>query len=474
MSSIHDECGVFGVYSPTVCDIAPLCYHGLFALQHRGQESAGIAVNEHGLMRCHKDAGLVNDVFTPEHIKELGEGNLAVAHVRYGTTGLNPSQNAQPIVVNHVKGLMALAHNGALTNAGKLREELELAGAIFHMTSDSEIITHCIIRERLKTNSIEEAISKAMDHLDGAYSLVIMSSTKLIAVRDPHGFRPLCMGQLGDKIIFASETCALDSIGASFIRDIEPGEIVVVDKNGIHSDTSHVGTCKKSLCAFEFIYISRPDSVVDGSSVHWARQRAGSFLALEHPVQADVVIGVPDSGIDAAIGYARTSGIPYGLGFLKNKYIGRTFIQPTQEDREMKVRIKLNPISATVKGKRVVLVDDSIVRGTTSMRIVKLLRKAGATEVHMRSSAPPFLFPCYFGVDVDSQENLIACKYTLEEIREKLGVDSLGYLSVESAKKLADNTCGFCTACFDGEYPCQPPACTQRSLFERGLESGKQ
>ena len=472
MSSIHDECGVFGVYSPDVFDVAPLCYHGLFALQHRGQESAGIAVNEKGIMRCHKDAGLVNDVFTPEIVKSLGQGNLAVAHVRYGTTGLNPRQNAQPIVVNHIKGLMAMAHNGALTNAGELREELELDGAIFHMTSDSEIITHCIIRERLRSNSIEEAVSRAMDRLEGAYSLVIMSSTKLIAVRDPHGFRPLCMGEMeGGRIVFASESCALDSVGATFVRDIEPGEIVIVDKNGVRTDRSHVGKCAKSLCVFEFIYISRPDSVVDGSSVHWARQRAGSFLALEHPVQADVVIGVPDSGIDAAIGYARTSGITYGIGFLKNKYIGRTFIQPTQEDRELKVRIKLNPISATVKGKRVVLVDDSIVRGTTAMRIVKLLRKAGASEVHMRSSAPPFKHPCYFGIDVDSEDNLIASKYSLEEIREKLGVDSLGYLSVDNAKKLADNTCGFCTACFDGSYPCKPPACQQRSLFERSIDA---
>ena len=310
-----------------------------------------------------------------------------------------------------------------------------------------------------------------MDRLEGAYSLVILSSTKLIAVRDPHGFRPLCMGQMDSgRIVFASETCALDSVGATFVRDVEPGEIVVVDKNGVHSDKSHVGKCPKTLCAFEFIYISRPDSILDGSSVHWARQRAGSFLALEHPVQADVVVGVPDSGIDAAIGYARTSGIPYGIGFLKNKYIGRTFIQPTQEGREMQVRIKLNPISATVKGKRVVLVDDSIVRGTTSMRIVQLLRKAGAAEVHMRSSAPPFRHPCYFGIDVDSEENLIAAKYSLEEIREKLGVDSLGYLSVENAKLLADNTRGFCTACFDGNYPCKPPACRQKSLFERSID----
>ena len=471
MSNIHEECGVFGIYSRDGMNVVSAAYYALYALQHRGQESCGIAVNDGGVIRCYKNPGLVNDVITHDAVETLGTGTMAVGHVRYGTSGADPRQNAQPLVVNHVKGYMALAHNGALTNAGELREELELAGAIFHMTSDSEIITHCIIRERLKSASIEEAVSRAMDRLEGAYSLVILSSTKLIAVRDPHGFRPLCMGQMDSgRIVFASETCALDSVGATFVRDVEPGEIVVVDKNGVHSDKSHVGKCPKTLCAFEFIYISRPDSILDGSSVHWARQRAGSFLALEHPVQADVVVGVPDSGIDAAIGYARTSGIPYGIGFLKNKYIGRTFIQPTQEGREMQVRIKLNPISATVKGKRVVLVDDSIVRGTTSMRIVQLLRKAGAAEVHMRSSAPPFRHPCYFGIDVDSEENLIAAKYSLEEIREKLGVDSLGYLSVENARLLADNTRGFCTACFDGNYPCKPPACRQKSLFERSID----
>ena len=470
MSSLHEECGIFGVYSKDVFDAASMCYYGLFSLQHRGQESAGITVNNHGLLRSHKDSGLVNDVFTSENLKSLGEGNMAIGHVRYGTTGVNPRQNAQPIVVNHVKGLMALAHNGALTNASELREELELSGAIFHMTSDTEVISYCIVRERLNAPSIEAAVSRAMSRLKGAYSLVIMSSTKLIAARDPYGFRPLCMGELNGRVIFASETCALDSVGATFIRDILPGEIIIVDKNGVHSDTTHVGECPKATCVFEYIYFARPDSVIDGSSVHLARQRAGSFLALEHPVQADVVIGVPDSGIDAAIGYARQSGIPYGIGFIKNKYIGRTFIQPSQSDRELKVRIKLNPVSSVVSGKRVVLVDDSIVRGTTCARIVRLLREAGATEVHMRSSAPPFKHPCYFGVDIDSCEHLIACKYSLDEIREQLGVDSLGYLSCENACKLADNTKGFCTACFNGDYPCPPPVVPDKSRFERGVD----
>ena len=471
MSSIHEECGIFGIYNRERSDLAADCYYGLFALQHRGQESAGITVNERGFLRTHKDAGLVNDVFTPDVMKYLGKGNIAVGHVRYGTAGINPRQNAQPIVVNHIKGLMSLAHNGALTNASELREELELNGSIFHMTSDSEVIAYCIIQERLNAPSIEAAVSKAMDRLKGAYSLIIMSSTKLIAARDPHGFHPLCMGERSDgSIVFASETCALDAIGATFVRDVLPGEIVIVDQNGLRTDDTHVGKAPKATCVFEYIYFARPDSVVDGSSVHMARQRAGSFLALEHPVNADVVIGVPDSGLDAAIGYARTSGIPYGIGFIKNKYIGRTFIQPTQADRENKVRIKLNPVSETVRGKRVVLVDDSIVRGTTCARIVQLLRDAGATEVHMRSSAPPFLNPCYFGTDIDSRDKLIACKYSVEEICKIIGADSLGYLSCENAHKLADNSTGFCTACFDGNYPCEPPRVPDKSRFERGVD----
>lgn len=463
--------GLFGIYNREVQDQATQCYYALFALQHRGQDSAGITVNERGRMRTHREAGIVNDVFTPKVMDYLGKSNICLGQVRYGSAGINPRQNAQPIVVNHIKGLMAMGHDGALTNAAQLREELEMNGSIFHMTSDSEVISYLIIRERINTNSIEEAVAKAMYRLEGAYSLVLMSSTKLIAARDPHGFRPLCMGETDDgSVIFASESCALDSVGARFVRDILPGEIVIVDKNGVRNDTTHVGRCPKTTCVFEYVYFARPDSVVDGSSVHFARQRAGSFLALEHPVNADVVIGVPDSGLDAALGFAKTSGIPYGIGFLKNKYIGRTFIQPLQSDRENKVRIKLNPISASVKGKRVVLVDDSIVRGTTCARIVQLLRNAGATEVHVRSSAPEFLNPCYYGTDVDSRENLIACKYSVEEIRQIIGADSLGYLSLENVKKIADNSCGFCTACFDGQYPCDPPCEPDTSRFERSID----
>ncbi len=471
--SIHEECGVFGIYSRDGLDVASACYYGLYALQHRGQESCGIAVNDDGLIRCMKDVGLVNEVFTKDRLSELGHGSMAVAHVRYGTTGTYPRRNAQPLVVNHVKGTMALAHNGALTNAAELREALELNGAIFHTTSDTEVITYEIIRQRLNSDSIEEAVSRMMDLVEGAYSLIIMSPTKLMGVRDPYGFRPLCIGQLGDSTILASESCALDSIGATFMRDVKPGEIVIIDKDGIRSDERHVNTRPKATCIFEYIYFARPDSVIDGTSVHIARQRAGSFLALEHPVQADVVIGVPDSGLDAAIGYARQSGIPYGIGFIKNKYIGRTFIQPLQSDREDKVRIKLNPVSAVVKGKRVVLVDDSIVRGTTSARIVRLLREAGAVEVHMRSSAPPFMNPCYFGTDIDSRDKLIACKHSLEEIRQILGVDSLGYLSCENVLRLCDNSAGFCTACFDGNYPCPPPSNPGKNRFERKIREGE-
>ena len=469
MSNLHEECGVFGIYCRDDMNVVSASYYALYALQHRGQESCGIAVNDDGVIRCVKNPGLVNEVITREAVETLGTGKMAVGHVRYGTSGADPRQNAQPLVVNHVKGYMALAHNGALTNARELREELELKGSIFHMTSDTEVISYIITRERLNSKSIEEAVCRSMDVIAGAYSLIVMSPQKLIAARDPHGFRPLCMGKIGENVVFASESCALDAIGATFERDLEPGEIVIVDKNGVRNDTTHVGTKSKTTCVFEYIYFARPDSVIDGSSVHTARLRAGAFLALEHPAQADVVIGVPDSGIDAAIGFSRQSGIPYEIGFIKNKYIGRTFIQPTQADRENKVRIKLNVVSSVVKGKRVVLVDDSIVRGTTSARIVKMLREAGATEVHMRSSAPPFMHPCYFGTDVDSCDKLIACKYPIEEIKDIIGVDSLGYLSVESAKLLADNCHGFCTACFDGDYPCDPPKNPGKCLFERRL-----
>ena len=476
MSNLHEECGVFGVYSQTHRDVATTAYYGLFSLQHRGQESCGIVVNDDGVFFSYKDVGLVYDVFTPPVMEKLGEGGIAVGHCRYGTTGCNDRNNAQPIVINHIKGNMALAHNGNLVNSAELREELELQGSIFHTTSDSEVIAYIITKERIVSNSIEEAVSKAMDRLKGAYSLVIMSPTKLIAARDEHGFRPLCYGQTpeGDWIV-ASESCSLSAVGATMVRDLKPGEIIVFDKNGPRSITDHCGKCDPSLCVFEYIYFARPDSIIEGCGVHRARLRAGAFLALEHPVQADVVVGVPDSGLDAAIGFARQSGIPYGIGLIKNRYIGRTFISPGQKSREDKVRIKLNPVRETVEGKRVVLIDDSIVRGTTSARIVKLLRDAGAKEIHLRISAPPFLNPCYYGTDIDSRDNLIACHHSVDEIAKIVGADSLGYLSVENVSKLTDDpSCrSYCTACFSGEYPTEVPQRPNKNRFEQKLSERK-
>ena len=471
---IHEECGVFGLFSSKMEDVASLAYYGLYALQHRGQESAGIAVNDDGVFSVWRDVGLVSEALPRQRLQNLGQGSIVVGHVRYATTGSDAALNAQPLIINHFKGRMALAHNGNLTNSLELRRALEERGSIFHTTTDSEVIAYLIVQERLRTRSIEDAVKGAMDRLEGAYSLVISSPTKLIAARDPHGFRPLCMGRRPDgAVVFASESCALDAVGAVFERDIRPGEIVTVGRDGIHSDTSHCGTAPKRLCVFEFIYFARPDSVIDGCSVTQARQRAGAFLAQEHPVEADVVVGVPDSGLDAALGYAVESGIPYAMGFTKNKYVGRTFIAPTQAMREDGVNLKLNPVRSVVEGKRVVLVDDSIVRGTTCRRTIALLRRAGAREIHMRVSAPPFVTPCYYGTDIDSAENLIANQHTVEEIARIIGVDSLGYLSLEHVKQLAGTgEEGFCTACFGGGYPTAVPGEGQKDRFSQKI--GKQ
>lgn len=472
MSSLREECGVFGIIKKEKSDVAHDAYYGLFALQHRGQESAGIVVNDDGLFKSYKDVGLVNDVFDREAIASLGEGNMAVGHVRYGTTGTDGRLNAQPVMVNHIKGRMALAHNGNLTNSYELRSMLELSGSIFHTTSDTEVISYIITKERINSGSIEEAIGKAMGIIKGAYSLVIMSPSKLIAVRDPNGFRPLCYGVTEDGgYVIASESAALDAVGATLVRDVRPGEIIVFSKDGVKSITDRCGEAKQSVCVFEYIYFARPDSVIDGCSVHSSRLRAGAFLALEHPVQADIVIGVPDSGIDAAIGFSRQSGIPYGIGFIKNKYIGRTFISPGQKSREDKVKIKLNPIKETVSGKRVVLIDDSIVRGTTCARIVNLIREAGAKEVHVRISAPPFVNPCYYGTDIDSRDSLIACNNSIEQIAKIIGADSLGYLSVDNVRKIAqgEHCKGFCTGCFGSEYPAEVPKETKKDRFERKI-----
>ena len=468
---LHEECGVFAVYDRGELEgeVARMTYYGLYALQHRGQESCGIAVNDGGIVSNHRDLGLVNEVFRTAEIEDLGKGQIAVGHVRYATTGTRRRSNAQPLVSNHIKGSMTLAHNGNITNAAQLREAQELRGAIFHTTADTEVIAYTITQERLTSPSIEKAVEAAMLKLQGAYSLVLMSPRKLVAARDPKGFRPLCMGKLGDSIIFASESCAILAVGGTFIRDIEPGEIVIVTGDNVESLRTHCGQ-KSSMCVFEYIYFARPDSVIDGASVHEARMNSGIELARQHPVEADVVIGVPDSGLDAALGYARESGIPYGIGFLKNKYIGRTFIAPTQAQRENDVAIKLSPIAATVKGKRVIMVDDSIVRGTTSLKIIKLLRQAGAKEVHMRLSCPPFLYPCYFGTDIDSSENLIAFNHSIEEIREIIGADSLGFLDIHALPRLAPTcTLEFCNGCFSGEYSVTPPPSGMKLKFEQRI-----
>ena len=472
MEHIHEECGVFGVYSPRNGDLATLAYCGLHALQHRGQESAGIVLNCDGVFRACRDVGLVSEVFSRERLQSLGSGNIVVGHVRYATTGADNVRNVQPLLINHYKGSMALAHNGNLTNSYELRSALEQQGSIFHTSTDSEVIAYEIVRERLRHGSIESAVSAAMDTLLGAYSLIISSPTKLIAARDPYGFRPLCIGQRPDgSTVFASESCALDAVGATFLRDVAPGEVVTVDGQGLHFERRHCGLVPRRMCVFEYIYFARPDSVVDGKSVCMARQQAGVFLAQEHPVDADVVIGVPDSGLDAAVGFARESGIPYAIGLTKNKYIGRTFIAPTQSERETGVNLKLNPIRSVVSGKRIVLIDDSIVRGTTCRRTIELLRHAGARQIHMRVSAPPFVAPCYYGTDIDSADTLIANHHSIAKIARIIGVDSLGYLSLEHARMLTGTDDGFCTACFGGDYPTDVPKNAAKSRFERPVQA---
>ncbi len=469
INGIHEECGVMGVYAPEQTNVAGITYYGLYALQHRGQESCGIVVNDDGLFYSHKDTGLVSEVFSKDVMSRFPKGTMAVGHVRYGTTGGTNRINCQPIEVNHMKGKLALAHNGNLSNAYKLRSELEMSGAIFHTTSDTETIAYIVTRERLTAPSIETALSRAMYSLEGAYSIVLMSATKLIAARDKRGFRPLCYGKTEDGIyIVASESCALQAVGAVFERDILPGEIVVFDKDGIRSYREHCGKAEKTPCIFEYIYFSRPDSIIDGISVHHARMKAGELLYKAHPADADVVIGVPDSGLDAALGFSKASGIPYGIGFIKNKYIGRTFISPGQSERLDQVKIKLNAIKETVCGKRVVMIDDSIVRGTTSGRIVNLLREAGAREIHVRISSPPFLNPCYYGTDIDSSENLIACHHTVDQIAEIIGADSLGYLPIEDLSELIDSK-SYCSACFSGKYPTEIPENISKDRFEKKL-----
>ena len=467
---LREECGVFGMYDLDGKDVAASIYYGLFALQHRGQESCGIAVSEtngpKGKVTSYKGMGLVNEVFTGEELEQM-RGDIGVGHVRYSTAGASTRENAQPLVLNYVKGTLALAHNGNLINAPELREELAYSGAIFQTTIDSEVVAYHIARERVKTKNVESAVLNAMKKIKGAYSLVIMSPRKLIGARDPFGFKPLCIGKRDNAYIITSETCALETLGAEYIRDIEPGEVVTITKDGIKSDTSMcLPKEQQARCIFEYIYFARPDSHIDGVSVYGSRIKAGRFLAMDSPVEADIVVGVPESGNAAAMGYAMESGIPYGTAFVKNSYVGRTFIKPKQSTRESSVKIKLNVLREAVAGKRVIMIDDSIVRGTTSDRIVKMLRDAGATEVHMRVSSPPFLWPCYFGTDVPAREQLIAYNRSVEEIRQIIGADSLGYLKIERLKELV-NGLDICEGCFTGRYPMEPPKDDIRGEYDK-------
>jgi len=458
---MKEECGVFGVAGG---DEAVLnTFTGLFSLQHRGQESCGIAVNNAGVISCRKGKGVLNDVFDEKILDEL-KGTSAIGHVKYGGNGYLP-ENVQPMAVSHRKGNLAIAYNGKLVNAGLLREEIELAGGIFHGTGHCEIIAYLIVHERILSESIEKAILKTMQRIQGAYSLLAMSPRKLIAIRDPNGFRPLSIGMLDGHYIFASETCAIDAVGGTFLRDVAPGEIVIVEDGKLTSMDSGLPV-KRSLCSFEFIYFSRPDSIIDGIGVDWARCEIGKALARDTGVPADIVVPVPDSGLSAARGYSEESGLPNTMGLIKNRYIGRTFIQPTQGMREREVRLKLNPMSENVSGKRIILLDDSIVRGTTSAHIVKSLRDAGATEVHLRSSAPPFRYPCYFGTDVPNQDALIAFERNETELAKIFGADSVGFNSHEAIGRIFENAgCPVCQACFTGEYPIEPPAEPEKNIF---------
>ncbi len=456
---LHEECGVFGAYDFDGEDVTSTIYYGLFALQHRGQESCGIAVSDtngpKGKVMSYKDMGLVNEVFNPENLEKL-KGNIGVGHVRYSTAGSSVRENAQPLVLNYVKGTLGMAHNGNLLNAVELREELSYTGAIFQTTIDSEVIAYLIARERLKVGTVEEAVKNAMLKIKGAYSLVVMSPRKLIGARDPCGFKPLCIGKRDNTYFLSSETCALDTVGAEFVRDVLPGEVVTITSKGIESDTS---LCQKNTarCIFEYIYFARPDSKIDGMGVYESRINAGRILAKTHPVDADLVVGVPESGNPAALGFSLESGIPYGNAFIKNNYVGRTFIKPKQAQRESSVKVKLNVLKEAVAGKRVVMIDDSIVRGTTSARIVSLLKNSGAKEVHVRISSPPFKHPCYFGTDIPSEDQLIATGKTVDEICKIIGADSLGYLEVDRLSEMICGGTGFCDACFTGNYPMDPP-----------------
>ncbi|MBQ9199001.1 MAG: amidophosphoribosyltransferase [Lachnospiraceae bacterium] len=454
LDKLHEECGVFGIYSPEDEQAAHTIYYGLSALQHRGQEAAGMAVyNTGGPMwnvSQHKGMGLVNEVFHNDNLDKL-IGNLGVGHVRYSTTGESSIENAQPLVLNYFKGTLALVHNGNITNTDTLKEELKKDGAVFYTSTDSEVIACEIAVNRIDSDSVEQAIIKTAKKLKGGYALIVMSPRKLIGVRDPLGLKPLCLGKRGESYILASESCALTSVDAEFVRDIKPGEIITISPDGIKSDLS---LCQErhAHCIFEYIYFARLDSVIDGINVYDSRINAGKALARAYPIEADLVVGVPDSGVAAAKGYSEESGIPFGIAFHKNSYVGRTFIKPTQEERESAVHMKLSVIKSVVKDKRIVLIDDSIVRGTTMANLINMLKSAGAKSVHVRISSPPFLYPCYYGTDVPSQSQLIASKHSSEDIRKTIGADSLGYMRTEDFKEMVGDL-PICMACFNNNYP---------------------
>lgn len=461
-SGLHEECGVFGIYDPSGHNVASSIYYGLSALQHRGQESCGIAVTHtDGPKRnilSHKGLGLVNEVF-PSDVLHTLPGNIGVGHVRYSTAGATTVENAQPLVLNYIKGALALVHNGNLINAEEMRHQQEMTGAIFQTTIDSEVIAYSIARERIHTHSVEDAVLQTAQNIQGGFALIIMSPQKLIGIRDPLGLKPLCLGKRDDAYILASESCALTSVGAELIRDIKPGEMVSITADGITSDLTLCQT-KHARCIFEYIYFARLDSCIDGINVYDARIQGGRALARSYPVDADLVVGVPESGITAAKGYSEESGIPFGIAFYKNSYVGRTFIKPSQQEREDSVKIKLNVLASVVKGKRLILVDDSIVRGTTIANLIRMLKQAGALEVHVRISSPPFLYPCYFGTDVPSNKQLIAHQHTTEEIRQLIGADSLGYMKIEDLQSMVGDL-QICKACFDGNYPMDVSHLTQ-------------
>lgn len=451
---LHEECGVFGIFTPDNKDAKHSLYYGLCALQHRGQESAGMALCDTdgpmGNIYHHKGMGLVSEVFHKETLDTL-TGNIGIGHVRYSTTGQSCIENAQPLILNYLKGTLALVHNGNIKNAAELRDSLQKEGAIFRGSTDSEVIAYLIAKERTKCGTIEEAVTKVAGFLKGGYALIVMSPRKIIGIRDPLGLKPLCLGRRGKEYILSSESCALNAIDAEFVRDIEPGEIVSITRDGISSDRS-LCQCKHAHCIFEYIYFARLDSCMDGISIYNSRIKAGRLLAQSYPVDADLVVGVPDSGLTAAVGYSQESGIPFGLAFYKNSYVGRTFIKPTQKERESAVHMKLSVLPEVVRGKRLVLIDDSIVRGTTIAGLITLLKKAGAVSVHVRISSPPFLYPCYYGTDVPSNKELIAADNSPEEIARRIGADSLGYMKLEDLSAMSDNL-PLCRACFDNQYP---------------------